>query len=260
MQDDLKVTAVLPCHNHAEWVCGALDSVDRQDYTCRVVLVDDGSTDGSTDRVLAHMSGVRSGTAHGLAGKPKLWQGKLPGGTEATVLRYPTAGGPSFARNRGIDVALNVHNAHVVAFLDTDDEYLPGKIRKSLEVFQKHSPTVGVVYTDYDTLRPDGVRIREFKEPYSRERLCHECILCCDSLVLADAIRTVGGFDEEMRVCEDYDLWMRISERYLMYHIPESLITIRAGRHGSSSTVPRQVWEQNWRRVVEKAQARANGG
>ena len=62
-----------------------------------------------------------------------------------------------------------------------------------------------------------GKIIREFKEPFSRKRLVRECIVHSGSLVSAKALEDVleetGYYDEEMRTCEDYDLWMRISEK-----------------------------------------------
>lgn len=249
----LQVTAVIPCHNHAKWVSDAITSVATQDYQeKRIVVVDDGSKDGSSDvvyRMLRNAKPIESPDAS------RRWIGTLrDGGVELLLAKYEQASGPSAARNRGMEAFYD--DTDIFALLDSDDIYEPGKISKSVEVFNEH---IGVVYSDYDTLHPNGVRIREYKEPYSRRRLMADCIVNCDSLVSKKAIEFTNGFDETLRVCEDYDHWLRISERLLLFHIPESLVTIRAGDHSSTATVNQEVWSRCYARVFEKVKQR-NGG
>lgn len=252
-----RVIGVVPLHNHARWVNDAIDSVDRQDHEDKVVVVvDDGSTDGGADRVRGRLKSVRDARVDGLPHDPAAFVGRHPNcGTEVWVLRFAEARGPSFARNRGMEFG-SALGGSFYALLDSDDVYGQGKISKSVEALS--DPAVGAAYSDYDTLRPDGLRVREFKEPFSRERLVRECIVNCDSVVSAEAMKAVGGFDESMRVAEDYDLWVRMSERFMIVHLPESLVTIRVGGHSSSSTVGKEVWERCWRRVMEKARQRAH--
>jgi glycosyltransferase involved in cell wall biosynthesis len=252
------VTAVVPLHNHADWVRDAVWSVAKQDYPRkRMVVVDDGSTDGGHRRVL----GLLGGTAVPQTSKPEnseLWCGDL-NGTELFLLRYETAHGPSFARNRGMELLPCETPDDLFAFLDSDDYYQPGKISKSVAEFARYPGKVGVVYSDYDTLRPDGLRLRQFKEPFTRERMLVECLPNCDSLISARAIADCDGFDEDLRVCEDLDLWLRISEKYLVTHLPESLVTIRVGQHSSTATVRNETWQANYRRVFEKLRERSQG-
>jgi glycosyltransferase involved in cell wall biosynthesis len=252
------VTAVVPLHNHANWVGDALESLDRQELPAeRVIVVDDGSTDGSFDAAAAGLERAQPLTVEGVACAPaRLVRGYRRGaGTEVWLLRYETARGPSFARNRGLELGLGL-GTDLFALLDSDDLYAPGKLARSVPRFA--DPLVGAVYSDYDTLRPDGLRLREWKPAFTTDRLKRECIVNCDSLVSAAAIQKCGGFDEALRVCEDYDLWLRISERYLIVHLAESLVTVRVGQHSSTSTVKSEVWNGCWRRVMEKANARAN--
>ena len=68
-----------------------------------------------------------------------------------------------------------------------------------------------------------------------------------------------GYYDRTMRVCEDYDLWMIISERFLIIHMPESLTLVRITGENSSSVVQQDIWQQNWRRVAEKMNQRQYG-
>ncbi len=253
------VTAVIPCHNHERWIGGAISSIAQQTYpkgNLRIMVVDDGSTDNSiacafTDSKanlqtdITHADGVRQ-----LCGNIN--------GIPLILLARPVAGGPSVARNLGILAGSD--GTDIFAFLDSDDEYHERKIEASVSKFIR-SEKVGAVYSDYDTLSvTTGNKIREFKEPFSCDRLMQECIVNCDSLILKDALVKCGGFDEEMRVCEDYDLWMRISERYVIHHIPESLVTIRVGDHSSSAKIQTDIWNQNWQRVRIKAQQRRTAG
>lgn len=248
------VTAVIPCHNHAHWVEDAVASVVAQDYpNKRLVVVDDGSTDTSTAAVLGLMRSVNTP-----AKQEEVWAAwGLIEGVVTMVQQLPRSHGPAFARNWGMRVAWEGTDAF--AFLDSDDVYLPGKISKSIELIRAATFPVGVVYSDFDTVRPDGLRLRQYKEPYSRERLLRECIANCDSLVTREAIERCGDFDEDLRVCEDYDLWLRISEHFVLLHVPESLVDIRVGEHSSTSRVATDTWQRCHARVFQKLDERAHG-
>lgn len=252
------VTAVVPLHNHDSWVCGALDSIDSQDYENKsVVVVDDGSMDGSLGAVLRHLPDMRETTADGQGYGISVFVGKLPLGTPTVVVSYPKASGPAFARNRGMELAMANFSPTLFAFLDSDDLYEQGKLSKSVAKYLTAPELIGAVYSDYDTLRPDGLRLRQFKEGFARSRLVQECIVNCDSVVSTAAMKQCGGFDEELRVAEDYDLWLRLSEHHMIAHIPESLVTIRVGSHSSSSTVQAETWKRCHARVFEKLNQRA---
>ncbi len=250
------VTAVIPVHNHAGWCMDAVRSVAEQDHRpLRIVVVDDGSTDGSAEVVLGALSNVRCPEVQG---EPKVWMGMLAEhGVSVMVQSFAQARGPAFARNWGVRVSRD--GTDYFAFLDSDDYYHPGKISLSVRKFLDDE-RVAVVYSDYDTLRPDGLRLRQYKEPFSRRRLLQECLVNCDSLISAAAIDAVGGMDESLRVCEDYDWWLRISERFLAVHVPESLLTIRVGSHSSSSTVRSETWKACYGRVFEKLKERQRAG
>lgn len=239
------VTAVIPCHNHEAWVVDSINSVVSQDHRpLRIVVVDDGSTDRSVERVCE---------AYGLVeARPRQFQGMVRD-APTILLSLPDAGGPAAARNLGIRVGWE--GTDYFALLDSDDLYEPGKIARSLEILEE-DPLVGLVYSDFDTLRPDGVRLRQYKEPFGRGRLLRECLPNSDSLIARRVFETVGLFDESLRTCEDYDMWLRISEKFLAVHIAEPLLTIRVGAHSSTATVPTDVWRSCYARVFEKLRER----
>ncbi len=262
------VTCIIPCHNHERWVTGAIESVAIQDYPNKqVCVIDDGSRDFSRSIILELMKDVKkqsvqnfsfslnSSKINNYKENENLFFGKVPNTNIDIMLEvWDDAKGPSFARNRGI--ALSRDFTDLYAFLDSDDIYEQGKLTKSVQIWMTAPDIIGGVYSDYDTVNSEGIRHREYKIPYSRESLLRDCIINCDSLVSKAAIDAVGGFDETLRVCEDYDLWMRVSEKFILAHIPESLVTIRIGEHSSTDTVAKATWDGCYQRVFQKMMER----
>jgi glycosyltransferase involved in cell wall biosynthesis len=251
-KENPKVTAIIPLHNHEKWIKDAILSIATQDFRpLRIVVVDDGSKDGSVAEVLSLLTVYSS--------QHNIYVGKLRDhNANLMLIKLPNPTGPANARNIGIQQVFD--DTDIFAFLDSDDVYEQGKISKSVAKFEEFGVHCGVVYSDYETFRSDSVRIREYKEPYSRKRLLEECIINCDSLVSKKVFETVGFFDPELRVAEDYDLWLRASEHFLCFHIPEHLVSIRVGVHSSTSTVKSEVWKKCWNRVMEKTKERLQRG
>lgn len=244
-------SGVIPCHNHDKWIMHAVDSIVEDPYKKKqIAIVDDGSTDSSWEVICKAISKK-------IAKSNCIVQGEYRG-VSVLAYRFTKAGGPSRARNKGMELLWDYTD--VFGFLDSDDMYIPGKIQKSMMLFQNDVYNkVGAVYTDFYTLNSIGESCCQYKEPFSRERLVRECIVNNDSLVSKYALEKCGKYDETMRVCEDYDLWMRISEKFVILHIPEALVQIRVGTHSSTDTVKKEIWQKNYNKVFEKAQARQNG-
>ncbi len=257
------VSVIIPVHNHAQWVNDAVNSVLMQDYpNKRIVLVDDGSTDGSAEVVAERLCMNRYPETQG---EPWVCLGKTMdymnikdspswAGIDVLIYKFKEARGPSFARNWGIRSVWE--NTDIYALLDSDDMYSQGTISKSVKRIVESNGAIGAVYSDYDTLRPDSLRLRQYKEPFSRERLVSECIVNCDSLITKAALELAGLFDETLRVTEDWDEWLRVSEGHVISHIPESLVTIRVGTHSSTSQVQQATWNTCHARTVEKLHER----
>lgn len=239
----MRVTGIIPVFNHERWVNQAIDSMLKQTRPPeRLVIVDDASTDGSFDAVLRRLKNPHN--------CDRYIQGTIfPYKTEIRLTRLSENGGPALSRNIGIELG----EADIYAFLDSDDLYLPTKIERSLPKFD--NPAVGVVYSDYYTFNDNGLELKNFKEPFSA-KLFSECIVNCDSLVHRRVFEQCGNFDESLRCVEDFDLWIRIAEKYLITHVPEILLKIRVGEHSSSFTVNKTVWEGCYRRVFEKRRLR----
>ena len=246
-KDNPLVSVIIPLHNHAQWIAECIQSIENQIYpNLEIIIIDDGSTDDPLRNIGEF---IEDFCGH-------YYQGATDRGIPLFYQYLETANGPAFARNLGVKMASSETFAY--AFLDSDDLYLPSKIEQSMNVLLAHDE-VGAVYSDYFTFPANNPKtlIPNWKEPYSRNRLLQECIINCDSIVRASAFEKIGGFDEEMRVCEDYDFWIRLSEQYIISHIPEPLVKIRTGEHSSTSTINKEVWNKNWNKIREKMIQRA---
>lgn len=232
----MKIAGVIPTHNHRQWVLAALESMALQPV-CGVVVVDDGSSDGTAEYLRPHLGRLEG--AHGI---PFLFH------------RHESPRGPAAARNAGAALA-NRWGPEAYAFLDSDDFYAPDKVRASAAVLARHGRSVGVVYSDYVTFNPDepGLTHPQYKRSFDQALLLRECIINCDSVVAREAFEFAGGFPEELRVCEDYCLWLKITRKYLAHHIAMPLVTIRVGRHSSSATVPTPAWNECYARAFRLA-------
>jgi len=241
------VTCVIPCYNHEKWISQAIMSIVNQDYpNKRIIIINDASTDSSWDKIKYLLNGKKVLNNS----NPLIYHGDIQG-ISVLAVNFEKNIGRSEARNYGIRAGLN--DTDLYCFLDSDDYYNEGKISKSVKEWQKHPETIGVVYTDYSTLNiHNNLLQRQFKEPFDYSRLRQECIVNNDSLISKKAIETCGGYDPDLEVCEDYDLWLRISKKFSIVHIAENLLTVRVGKHSSTDTINKETWEKCYRRVMEK--------
>jgi glycosyltransferase involved in cell wall biosynthesis len=244
-----RVTVVVPNYNYGHWIESCLDSVANDPYESKsIVVVDDGSTDNSAKNV------------YNLITNPKLFSENKIDGVVGTYKDYNfqikliaanTSRGPSAARNIGIKSCFD--ETDFFSFIDSDDMHISGKIKKTVKKMIEHQGYVGVVYCDYENLYVDKNRVhQQYKEPFCSERLLLECIIPPHSLVAKYAIEESGFFDEEMRVAEDYDWWIRIAKKFVCYHIPEKYVIMRTGKYNSSNTVDKNIWTKNWARIRDK--------
>ncbi len=241
------VTVVIANYNYGQWVLNALDSVVAQDYPEKsIAITDDASTDGSFGIIndkIENKKSVYTKTGDSLVigtykGIPITLTGLIKNVKQAK------------ARNIGIKHYWG--RAEYFAILDADDYWLPGKLSKSIAILNDDKK-VGAVYTDYDIFHTaKDLYIKEFKEPYSRDVLFDRCIVHSGCVISKAALEKVGTFDVELPPCEDYDLWLRISEHFVIYHIPETLVVVRVTGQNSTFTVPNEIWVKQHQRIREK--------
>ena len=177
---------ITPTYNRAHLIGRALDSLLAQTYQdFEIIVVDDGSTDDTRQVLSRYGDRIR--------------------------YVFQENAGPSAARNRGIRMA----KGEYLAFLDSDDAFLPTKLALQVAYLEAH-PEVGVVYSGWQIIGPDGTvqsEVRPIREGAILKDLLLEGYLFppIAAVVRRACIDQVGLFDESLRVFEDPDLWFRVA-------------------------------------------------
>jgi len=221
-----RVSIIIPTHNNRKaFLLEAIDSVLAQTYEdYELIVVDDGSAD-ETGEALEQYG-------------------------ERLHYLYQANQGVSAARNNGLAHA----QGEFVAFLDSDDLWLPKKLAIQVAFMDQH-PQAQICYTDELWIRR-GVRVNPKKRhaKYSGEIYPHCLPLCIISpssaLMRRGLFAQVGTFDSGLPVCEDYDLWLRVAARFPVFFIPQRLIVKRGGHPDQLS---RQEWGNDRYRVMALA-------
>ena len=228
-----RVSVVIPTHNRADYIQQALDSVFAQTYTdYEIIVVDDGSTDGTAELLKALV--------------------------ERDAIRYEqqAQSGVSAARNRGIAMA----RGEYVAFLDSDDLWLPDKLSKQVALFEA-MPELGFVHCHFAKFNDQtGAELGVRDTSRYRGQIYPEMLLQWDTLMATpcmlmrkDVLDEVGGYDELMRWGEDLDLWRRIAQRYPVDLVDEVLVRVRVHAASASALKARAV--DDFQRYLAKALA-----
>lgn len=225
------VSVVIPTFNRLGFVREAVASVcGQRDATFEVIVVDDGSTDGTADALQREFARIR-------------------------VVR---------TENRGVAAARNLGVRHsrseLTAFLDSDDLWLPGKLAAQVEFFTGH-PDAQICQTEEIWVR-NGVRVN----PCARHRKLNgdvfdaslrRCVVSPSAALLRRRLfERVGGFDESLPACEDYDLWLRIACDTPVWLISRPLVVKRGGH---ADQLSRRFWGMDRFRVAALVRLLAEG-
>ena len=197
-----RVSVVVPTYNRTALLERALASVLSQDVADIEILVID---DASTEDIAALLDRI---------GDPRIRH-----------IRQPRNGGVAAARNRGMAEA----RAPLIAFLDSDDEWLAGKLSAQLRAMQDAGPRAGLCYTGLVEKGSDGastVSIPTDRGDVWRQMMYRNVVHygTSSTMVRREAIEIVGGFDETLPAIEDYDFWTRIARFFAFEPVPEALM------------------------------------
>jgi GT2 family glycosyltransferase len=237
------VSIVLPTFNRLKYLRPAVDSVLAQSFTdWELIIADDGSDE-----------------------ETRAYLGTLATQDRVDVLWLSHTGWPAVVRN----AALREARGEFVAFLDSDDVWLPSKLEMQVRSLRRHGARRWSCtgFTNVDAAgRPRPSRNeRSGRDPgwpspegWIVEQLLKmeaiiplPTVLACRSLV-----EHVGGFDESLYVCEDYDLWLRLAARSEIDVVRESLVLVR--RHTEHYASGMDMLE-GWRTLLEKARCAGLG-
>ncbi len=200
------VSVIIPTYNRSKLVPRAVTSVLEQTFKETEILVVD---DGSTDETAANLE---------------------PFSKTIRLLRHERNRGVSAARNTGIRAS----SAPLIAFLDSDDRWLPGKLDAQVRFFSDHPGAVACQTREIwirggRRVNPARRHIKPSGDIF--EASLERCLVSPSAvMVRRSLLEEVGLFDEDLPVCEDYDLWLRISCRYPIHLLDEDLLVREGGR------------------------------
>jgi len=213
------ISVIIPTYNRSQFLAEAVESVLAQSvfqsrkYSFKIIIIDDGSTD-DTRKVVEKFSGPIN-------------------------YYYQPHQGVSRARNHGLEKA----KGEFIAFLDSDDLWLPEKIKLQMNVMENLPHLMGCTTEEIWLRRGKRVNPREKHRKYSGWIFPHALPLCILSLSASlfrrQVFEEIGTFDESLPACEDYDFSLRYSLRYPLHLIDRPLIIKRGGHHDQLS---RQFW------------------
>jgi glycosyltransferase involved in cell wall biosynthesis len=198
------ISVIIPTYNRQGFLLQAVESVFKQTFSdYELIVIDDGSTDG---------------TGEGL----KPYENRLQ-------YIYRENRGVSAARNTGLQAA----RGDWIAFLDSDDYWLPAKLETQVRFFAEN-PQALICQTEEIWIR-HGRRVNPHKKhrKFSGDIFSPSLIRCIVSpsavMIRREFLNQIGPFDESLPACEDYDLWLRISCRFPVFLIEEPLVVKQGG-------------------------------
>ncbi|MCK9484616.1 MAG: glycosyltransferase [Candidatus Marinimicrobia bacterium] len=222
MDDPGKISVIIPTYNREASLGRAIESVLNQTYrNFELIVIDDGSTDDTSRIIRTHKKRIR-------------YYSQLHSGV-------------SSARNLGLEKSEGTW----VAFLDSDDYWLPQKLARQMECLAEN-PQWLVMQTDEKWIRR-GVAVNPMKKhrKYSGwifPQCLPLCIVSPSAVIVHQKVfNDVGVFDASLPVCEDYDLWLRIALKYEIGLLPEKLI-VKTGGHADQ--LSRKYWGMDRYRVL----------
>jgi len=198
------VSVCIPTYNRREYLEETLESVFAQTYkNYEIVVVDDGSTDGTEEMIKQLGRGIR-------------------------YHRQENAGDAS-ARNKLIELTAGQY----ITFLDSDDLLMPDAIERMVAAIQQEAEPV-IAYGPYFRIDKSGKVIgkskRRLYSGFVTQYLFQEILIhSCGSMFPVEALKEAGGFDTSLPVCSDYDLWLRLSLKYRFVALVEP--TFKRRRH-----------------------------
>ena len=216
------ITVIITSYNRGEIIGRAVDSVLGQTRSAdEIILVDDGSSDNTDQLIKEKYPDIKY-----------IWQENR---------------GIGHARNTGISQARGIW----IAFLDSDDEWLPSKLKDQLKTLQ-HQPDYKICHTNEIWIR-NGKRVNPMKKHEKSGGLIFKnclplCIISPSSVIIHRSVFEEHGlFDESLPVCEDYDLWLRFCAFLPILYLEKPQI-IKYGGH--SDQLSNKYWGMDRFRII----------
>ena len=208
----MKISVIIPTYNRKHTLHRAIESVLNQTFKpLEIIVVDDGSNDGTGE-----------------------WVEEIYPSIKYIFIKNS---GVSAARNTGVRSA----NGQWIAFLDSDDEWMPEKLEQQ-SLLLGADREAALCHTNEIWIR-NGVRVNQLKKHtkfggYIFEKCLDICRISPSSAILSKKIfKNIGYFDESLKVCEDYDMWLRVAAKHKILFLDYPLITKYGGHRDQLSRV-----------------------
>lgn len=201
------VSVIIPTFNRASTIIRAVDSVLAQSYQdFELIIVDDGSTDNTKELLAQYIQ------------------------ENKVIYLYQENGGVSKARNYAVSKA----KGQWISFLDSDDAWLENKLELQVRYIESH-PETKLIHGEEIWIR-NGKRVNPKKKHQKSggqifKRSLELCLISPSAVMLRrDLFLEMDGFREDFEVCEDFDLWLKITSLYEVAFIEEPII-MKFGGH-----------------------------
>jgi GT2 family glycosyltransferase len=208
-----KISIITAAYNHVNFVRQSVDSALAQTYRdFEHIIVDDGSTDGTADVLKSFGDKIR-------------------------YIRQENRGA-----HAAINVGIRASSGEYVAILDSDDVWLPNKLERQMKVFERN-PEAGLVYSLAYAIDSEGRLVEAEKivgEPLTcpnhafEELALKSPIPALTAIFRRRSVDEVGLFDESLKAVADWELWLRIADKWPVFCIPEPLALYRI--HSNNTT------------------------
>ncbi|MBD2464447.1 glycosyltransferase [Oscillatoria sp. FACHB-1407] len=227
-----QISVITPVYNGEKTIRETIASVLNQTFTDFEYIIINDSSDDQTLEIIASFSDPR-----------------------IQVFSYPKGNLP-ISRNRGITHA----SGEYLAFLDADDVWTPDKLEAQLNAL-KANPEAAVAYSwtdyidEYSQFLRVGSHFTANQDVYAQLLLMNFIENGSNTLIKAEAIAQVGGFDPNLPSAEDWDMWLRLAAQYPFVAVPKVQVLYRVSSQAMTRNIPRM--EAACLQVIERAFSRS---
>ncbi len=218
------MTIVVPSYNQGRFLDDALASIFSQNVPVEVFVLDGGSSDNSVDVI-------------------RKWEHKLAG------WRSHADAGQAAAINEGIAQG----RAPYVCWLNSDDWFLSGGLKKLLGELEKYPDTPAVYGHSWNVVEKSGRQYPVWVEPFNERRLALRCIISQPAtLIRRAAWESVGGVDPKLHMAMDYDLWWRLFKSIGALRFVDDFVAVNREHEDTKTKTQRRLHYKEAMMIVRK--------
>lgn len=234
LQNNPKVTILIPVYNGSNFIKQAIPSAINQTYkNIEILVINDGSTDnGKTEKVIKEF------------------------GDKVKYIKKEN-GGVASALNLGIKEATGEY----IAWLSHDDIYLPNKIEKEIKALEKLEDKNTIIFSNFELIDENGITFSttNFTKNIRKEKFCQGiypvlkgAVNGCSILIPKICFEDAGYFKEELKTTNDYEMWIRLFSKYPSYFIEDAIIKYRIHPNQDTNKNPVYISECNelWKNII----------